>query len=185
MFDVGDKFDEFSRRSIFIFDIIFVKNIKRKMKIILSALIAISLGTTTTTTTSTTLTTVSTTIKTTTTAATTTTTKATTTTTATKIHRIYGSESDDPMQETVEPIQLKWEHTSQLEDGKLLIYWSDRVRFIKMPVYTMWIIFPLSLLVRCNEQFSSDPFEVSNTFEFEAEVEAALTRLNDDLPCMM
>ena len=106
------------------------------MKIILSALIAISLGTTTTTT-STTLTTVSTTIKTTTTPATTTTTKATTTTTATKIHRIYGSESDDPMQETVEPIQLKWEHMSQLEDGKLLIYWSDRVRFIKMPVHTI------------------------------------------------
>ena len=45
------------------------------------------------------------------------------------IHRTYGPSSDDQALETVEPVQVKWEHLSQVEDGKILIYWSDRVRF--------------------------------------------------------
>ena len=93
------------------------------------------------------------------------------------IHRTYGPTSDDEVLETVEPVQLKWEHLSQLEDGKILIHWSDRVRFLQLKFIC---IFTANL----SGQFS-DPIEVSNTFEFETEVEAALDALNDDLPCMM
>ena len=46
------------------------------------------------------------------------------------IHRTYGPSSDDQALETVEPVQVKWEHLSQVEDGKILIHWSDRVRFL-------------------------------------------------------
>ena len=43
--------------------------------------------------------------------------------------RSYGSSRDDPLQETVQPIHRKWTHLGQIEDGKILIYWSDRVIF--------------------------------------------------------
>ena len=92
------------------------------------------------------------------------------------IHRTYGPSSDDQALETVEPVRVKWEHLSQVEDGKILIYWSDRVRFC----HSKFTFF----LANWSGQFS-DPIEVSNTFEFEAEVEEALDALNDDLPCMM
>ena len=41
--------------------------------------------------------------------------------------RGYGS-SDDPLQETVEPLHKKWNHLTQVQDKKILIYWSERVR---------------------------------------------------------
>ena len=94
------------------------------------------------------------------------------------IHRTYGPSSDDRALETVEPVQVKWEHLSQVEDGKILIYWSDRVRFFHS-IFT-FTLFPANW----SGQFS-DPIEVSNTFEFETEVAEALDALNDDLPCMM
>lgn len=46
--------------------------------------------------------------------------------------RSYGSSSDDLLQETVQPIHRKWTHLGQIEDGKILIYWSDRVKFFQM-----------------------------------------------------
>ena len=41
--------------------------------------------------------------------------------------RGYGS-SDDPMQESVDPLHKKWNHLTQVQDKKILIYWSERVR---------------------------------------------------------
>ena len=44
--------------------------------------------------------------------------------------RSYGNTPNDVLLlKTVEPPNKKWKHMSQLEDGKILIYWSDRVRF--------------------------------------------------------
>ena len=44
--------------------------------------------------------------------------------------RSYGNTPNDVLlQKTVEPPNRKWKHLSQLEDGKILIYWSGRVRF--------------------------------------------------------
>ena len=62
------------------------------------------------------------------------------------IHRTYGPSSDDQALETVEPVQVKWEHLSQVEDGKILIYWSDRVRFFHSKFFTQ--IFFSGQLVR-------------------------------------
>ena len=46
--------------------------------------------------------------------------------------RSYGNTPNDVLlQKTVEPPNKKWKHLSQLEDEKILIYWSDRVRFEK------------------------------------------------------
>ena len=39
--------------------------------------------------------------------------------------RGYGS--SDPLQETVEPFHKKWNHLTQVQDKKILIYWSERV----------------------------------------------------------
>ena len=51
--------------------------------------------------------------------------------------RSYGS-SDDPLQGTVQPIHRKWTHLEQIEDGKILIYWSDRVKiFVEMSSLTV------------------------------------------------
>jgi len=41
--------------------------------------------------------------------------------------RGYGS-SDDQVQETVDPLHEKWNHLTQVQDKKILIYWSERVR---------------------------------------------------------
>ena len=43
------------------------------------------------------------------------------------MRRGYGS-SDDPMQESVDPLHKKWNHLTQVQDKKILIYWSERVR---------------------------------------------------------
>ena len=52
--------------------------------------------------------------------------------------RSYGSSSDNPLQETVQPIHRKWSHLGQIEDGKILIYWSDRVKiFVAMSLPTI------------------------------------------------
>ena len=48
--------------------------------------------------------------------------------------RSYGNTpSDEQLQKTVAPPNRTWKHLSQLEDGKILIYWSDRVRFLCIP----------------------------------------------------
>ena len=51
--------------------------------------------------------------------------------------RSYGSSSDDPLQETVQPIHRKWNHLGQIEDGKIIIYWSDRVTFLNVEMSSL------------------------------------------------
>ena len=43
--------------------------------------------------------------------------------------RSFGLFSDDSLQETETLKHRKWNHLKQIEDKKILIYWSDRVRF--------------------------------------------------------
>ena len=41
--------------------------------------------------------------------------------------RGYGF-SDDLLQETIESLHIKWNHLTQVQDKKILIYWSEKVR---------------------------------------------------------
>ena len=46
----------------------------------------------------------------------------------TSLIRSYGkTPSDELFQQTVDPPNRLWEHLSQVEDGKILIYWSEKV----------------------------------------------------------
>ena len=53
--------------------------------------------------------------------------------------RSYGSSSDDPLQETVQPIHRKWTHLGQIEDEKILIYWSDRVIYLNVEMSSLTV----------------------------------------------